>query len=60
MKIRRSWESGAWNVASDHFVISFGEIASQAQKFQLTKRNVVSLVGRFYDQLGFITPVVMF
>jgi len=48
-----------WNVRSDQFVVSLDEIASIAQVLEPTKRNIVSLVGRFYDPLGFLSPVVV-
>ena len=48
-----------WRVSSDQIVYSFDELASQAQDLEPTKRNVVSLIGRFYDPLGFIAPIVV-
>ena len=39
---------------SIHF--NFDDIAKLAVELEPTKRNVVSLVGRFYDPLGFISP----
>ncbi len=40
-----------WNVSSDHFVIDFTELASATHVLEPTKRNIVSLVGRFYDHI---------
>lgn len=35
------------------------ELAEQARSLEPTKKNVVSLIGRFYDLLGFLAPVVV-
>ena len=35
------------------------EVAKQAKNLEPTNRDVVSLIGRFYDPLGFLTPVVV-
>ena len=48
-----------WNVELDHFVINLDDIAIAARELQPTKRNIVSLVGKFYDPLGFLAPVVI-
>lgn len=48
-----------WNVSSDQLVMSLEEIATTARELQPTKRNVVSLVGKFYDPLGFLAPIVI-
>ena len=48
-----------WNVELDHFVINLDDIATAARELQPTKRNIVSLVGKFYDPLGFLAPVVI-
>jgi len=48
-----------WNVELDHFVINLDDIAITAGELQPTKRNIVSLVGKFYDPLGFLAPVVI-
>ena len=47
-----------WNVVLDHFVVNLDDIAIAARELQPTKRNVVSLVGKFYDPLRFLAPVV--
>ena len=47
-----------WNVSSDQIIFSFGELAEQARALE-PKRNVISLIGRFYDPLGFLAPIVV-
>jgi hypothetical protein len=45
-------------MAEDKFVFSLNEIAELAQKLPPTERNVVSLIGKFYDPLGFLSLIV--
>lgn len=46
-----------WDLSTDQLVINLDDIA--ATSLSPTKRNIVSLVGRFYDPLGYLTPVVI-
>ena len=46
-------------MAGDHFVIDVSYIATLAKELEPTKRNVVSIIGRFYIPLGFVSPVVI-
>ena len=48
-----------WSVSSDQIIFSFGELAEQARALEPTKRNVISLIGRFYDPIGFLAPIVV-
>ena len=48
-----------WNMSEDTLVFSLHDIAEQAKKLHSTKRNVVSLIGKFYDPLGFLSPIVV-
>ena len=48
-----------WCVETDHFVLDVSEVGHQARSLSPTKRNIVSLVGRIYDPLGFLSPVVI-
>ena len=48
-----------WNYVNDTFVFQLGEIASLARDTEPTKRNVVSIAARFYDPLGFLSPVIL-
>jgi hypothetical protein len=47
-----------WNVPTDHLVIDVSNVAQLAREVKPSKRHVVS-VGRFYDPLGFVSPVVI-
>ena len=41
-----------WNICSDRIIVDLCENATIARALDPTKRNIVSLVGRFYDPLG--------
>jgi hypothetical protein len=48
-----------WNVTSDSLTLDVTDVATAAQGLTPTKINVVSVVGRFYDPLGALSPVVI-
>ena len=48
-----------WCVTTDHFILDVSEVGRQARNFSPTKRYIVSLAGRIYDPLGFLSPVVI-
>ena len=48
-----------WSPESDQFIFDVSILARLACDLQPTKRNLVSLIGRFYDPLGFLSPVVI-
>ena len=48
-----------WNPQTDQLIFNISEIAWTAQSVELTKRNVVSVVGRFYNPLLFLAPIVL-
>ena len=48
-----------WCVETDHFVLDVSEVGCQARSLSPTKRNIVSIVGRIYDPLGFLSPVLI-
>ena len=48
-----------WNPGSDRLVIDVSELAQLASILQPTKRNLVSLIGKFSDPLGILAPVVV-
>ena len=48
-----------WNPSRDCLLFDISELAQVAANLQPTKRNLVSLIGKFYDPLGFLTPVTV-
>ena len=48
-----------WNNATDELVMDFEEIVSAVVVLEPTKRAIGSLVGRFYDPLGLLSPIVI-
>ena len=45
-----------WNFASDDLVFDVPQLAN---KLEPTKRNAVSLAAKFYDPLGFVSPITV-
>ena len=48
-----------WNPSSDHLAFDVSELAQAATTLQPTKRNLVSLIGKFYDPLGLLVPITI-
>ena len=48
-----------WNTSTDRLCFKFEDIARLASELEPTKRHLVSIVGRFYDPMGFLSPVVI-
>ena len=48
-----------WNPESDQLIFGVTHLAQIALDLHPTKRNLVSLIGRFYDPLGFLSPVII-
>ena len=48
-----------WNTSTDRLCFNLEEIARVASELEPTKRHLVSIVGRFYDPMGFLSPVVI-
>ena len=48
-----------WNVDNYQLHFGFANIAHQASQLERTKWSIVSVVGCFYDLLGFISPVII-
>ncbi len=48
-----------WDLATDQLVMSLEDIASAASDIEPTKRAIVSLVGKIYDPLGLLSPIVI-
>jgi len=48
-----------WNSESDRLIFDVTNLARLAIDLHLTKRNLVSLIGKFYDPLGFFSPMII-
>jgi len=48
-----------WNTLEDAFIFDLTEIVNFARDRDPTKRNVVSVAAKFYDPLGFLSPVIV-
>ena len=48
-----------WRPGEESLVFDVMPIRELANMWEPTKRNVVSIVGRFYDALGFLSPVII-
>ena len=48
-----------WNTSTDRLCFNLEEIACVASELEPTKRHLLSIVGRFYDPMGFLSPVVI-
>ena len=48
-----------WNVATDNLLFATQRIAVIADTRTPTKRSVTEIVGRFFDPLGYLAPVVV-
>ena len=48
-----------WDPTRDSLHFSVADIAEAAASIEPTKRNVVSTISRFYDPLGFLSPVIV-
>ena len=46
-------------VKTDQLILDVSEVGRQARNLSPTKRHIVSLAGRIYDPLGFLSPVVI-
>jgi len=46
------------NFVSDQFVLDLTEIATLARNIEPTKRNAVSVTAKFYDPMGFLSPII--
>ena len=48
-----------WNPLVDQLIFDTVEIARLAGALKPTKRNIISTIGKFYDPLGFLSPVII-
>ena len=48
-----------WNPGPDQFMFRANDLARVTAHLPQTKRNLVSVIGRFYDPLGYLAPVVI-
>ena len=48
-----------WDPESDQLIFDVTDLARVALDLHPTKRNLVSLIGKFYDPLGFLSPVII-
>ena len=48
-----------WSVGTEQFVFDVNEIAMLATSIEPTKRNIVAIVGKFYDPFGILSPTVI-
>jgi len=48
-----------WRPSEDRFVFDISTITNLACNLEPTKRNVISIIGKFYDPLGFLAPVMI-
>ena len=48
-----------WNFVQDELIFNFNPLAILVKKTEPTKRQIVAVTTKFYDPLGFISPVVI-
>ncbi|KAL5468691.1 hypothetical protein EMCRGX_G029798 [Ephydatia muelleri] len=48
-----------WNPEADQLIFDVAKLAQLALDLHPTRRNLVSLIGKFYDPLGFLSPVII-
>ena len=48
-----------WNVAHNQLFFNLKSISHTALRLDPTNRNVGSLIGKIYDLLGFLSPVII-
>ena len=48
-----------WYVETDHFGLDISKFSHQARSLSPTKWHIVSLVGKIYDPLDFLSPVLI-
>ena len=48
-----------WNENADVFVINLSNCIKEAEELAPTKCNVFKIIGRFYDPIGYIQPIII-
>ena len=48
-----------WDTKSDHLVFSFANLIESFNYIIATKRNILSLIVKFYDLIGLIQPIII-
>ena len=48
-----------WKPCEDHFIFYVGTINQLANTLEPTKENVISIIGRLFDPLGFLALVII-
>ena len=48
-----------WDFVEDQLIFDLSAIAKQALESVPTKRNIASIAAKFYDPIGFLSPVVV-
>ena len=48
-----------WNVVADQFVFNLSDVVHLVRDLEPTKRQVVSIVGKFYNPMGFMSLVII-
>lgn len=48
-----------WSIQTDQLLFEFSDVANIAKLLSPTKRNVISIIGRFYDPLGYLSPAIV-
>lgn len=50
---------GLWDVVQDNLVFDIGQVADTMKLLEPTKRNLVSVIAKFFDPLGVVCPVII-
>ena len=48
-----------WNFVQDKLIFDLNQLANLIKKIEPTKRQNVAITTKFYDPLGFISPIVI-
>ena len=49
----------AWDTSSDHLVFSFGNLIESFNGIIPAKRNILSLIAKFYNRIGLIQSIII-